>query len=589
MRVRLFSFFFHKGHFEDTPHLPQELCAAEQVHLEKVNPLRGRQRRPGSVLGAGTRLIAYRIRYRGEQKNTVCGPSPFHVLVVKAQDSPPPARQRSLARRRRIMVGPYASRRSPVLSLGGGASTDDPLATAAAIEVLTHGGNAADAAVAAAAALQVLKPYATGIGGDCFALFYDANTRTVRCIDGSGPSPAALTRELFAAGADSGMEATVPGAVKGWFDTLRHCGSGRVSMSEVLAPAVRLARDGFPVGVVNAAHWATYESKLGSLVGGGHFLPVPRAGQMLRNEPLADVLERLGQEGADAFYKGPVAEAVAAAVKRAGGVLEAADLLRHFAEGGDGLVVPVSTTYRGTRVHTVPFPSHGSVLLEALNILEPFELRDMEPGTYTHLLVEALRLAFADGLAWVAHEGPARDGRMASKEHAKSRHVDVERARQWSEADLPYTPEQSHTIFLVTADERGNACAFINSNFLGFGCAVVEQYGFAVHCRGRGFSTVAGHPNCAGPCKKPYHTLMPVLVTDNASGDWLAALGTMGGYTQPQVDLQIFLAMLEGGLDPQSALDAPRLYIGDARTLRVDDPLYLEEGFPEEVVRRSPA
>ncbi|XP_037516319.1 glutathione hydrolase-like YwrD proenzyme [Rhipicephalus sanguineus] len=512
----------------------------------------------------------------------VSGTSPFHVFVAKARDSALPTRQ--LARWRRRMLRPLASRRSPVLSLDGGASTDDPLATAAAIEVLTRGGNAADAAVAAAAALQVLKPYATGIGGDCFALFYDAKTRTVRCIDGSGPSPEALTRELFVAGADSGMEATVPGAVKGWFDTLRHCGSGRVSMSEVLAPAVRLARDGFPVGVVNAAHWATYESKLGSLVGGGHFLPVPRAGQLLRNEPLADVLERLGQEGAGAFYKGPVAEAVAAAVKRAGGVLEAADLLRHFVEGGDGLVVPVSTTYRGTRVHTVPFPSHGSVLLEALNILEPFELRDVEEGTYAHLLLEALRLAFADGLAWVAHEGLARDGLMASKEHAKSRHVDIERARQWSEADLPYTPEQSHTVFLVTADEQGNACAFINSNFLGFGCAVVEQYGFAVHCRGRGFSAVAGHPNCAGPCKKPYHTLMPVLVTDDASGDWLAALGTMGGYAQPQVDLQIFLAMLERGLDPQSALDAPRLYIGDGRSLRVDDPLYLEEGFPGDVV-----
>ncbi|KAH8034185.1 hypothetical protein HPB51_021596 [Rhipicephalus microplus] len=176
-------------------------------------------------------------------------------------------------------------------------------------------------------------------------------------------------------------------------------------------------------------------------------------------------------------------------------------------------------------------------------------------------------------------------------------------ALHWSEVDWPCAPEQSHTVFLVAADERGNACSFINSNFLGFGCAIVEQYGFSVHhmagqtpnrmydevhivvlqCRGRGFSTVAGHPNCAGPSKKPYHTLMPVLVTDDASGDWLAALGTMGGYTQPQVDLQIFLAMLEGGLDPQSALDAPRLYIGDARTLRVDDPLYLEEGFPEEV------
>ncbi|KAH7979012.1 hypothetical protein HPB49_007775 [Dermacentor silvarum] len=540
---------------------------------------------------------AYRILYRREQQNRSQGPDSFQVLFAKAGVSTQPTRKQGLAHS--SMVGPYTSRRSPVLSLGGGASTDDPLATAAAIEVLKRGGNAADAAVAAAAALQVLKPYATGIGGDCFALFYDAQTRAVRCIDGSGRSPAALTRELFAAGANTGMEATVPGAVKGWFDTLRHCGSGRVSMREVLVPAVRLARRGFPVGVVNAAHWATYESKLGALVGGRYFLPTPWAGQVLRNEPLADLLERLGQDGTDAFYKGPVADAVAAAVQQAGGVLEAADLLRHPAESGDGLVVPVSTTYRGARVHTVPFPSHGSVLLEALNILESFELRDREQSTYAHLLVEALRLALADGLGWVADGGPARDGRMASKEHAKSRHVDIERARQWSDAGLPNAPEQSHTVFLVTADERGNACAFINSNFLGFGCAIVEalrirssyndcQRWQQAHtpqrakgrrlsnrvdivvpqCRGRGFSTLAGHPNCAGPCKKPYHTLMPVLVTDTASGNWLAALGTMGGYTQPQVDLQLFLALTEGGLDPQSALDAPRLYIGDGRTLR---------------------
>ncbi|KAK8761476.1 hypothetical protein V5799_027254 [Amblyomma americanum] len=450
-------------------------------------------------------------------------------------------------------------------------------------ELLNHGGNAADAAVAAAAALQVLKPYATGIGGDCFALFYDAETRAVRCIDGSGPSPASLTRELFAAGADSGMEATVPGAVKGWFDTLRHCGSGRVGMREVLAPAVRLGRGGFPVGVRNASQWSTYEVKLRGLVGGRFFLPVPWAGQVVYNAPLADLLERLGRDGAGAFYEGPVAEAVATAVQRAGGVLTPDDLRRHLEASCDGLVEPVSTTYRGTRVHTTPLPSHGSVLLEALNILERFELRQLDSAAYEHLVVEALRLALEDGLGWVAHGGPAQDGRMTSKEHSKTRLVDPERARDCRGMVLPTSPEQSHTVFLVTADGRGNACAFINSNFYGFGCSVVEEHGFAVHCRGRGFNALARHPNCAGPFKKPYHTLMPVLVTDTASGDWLAALGTMGGYTQPQVDLQIFLAMAERGLDPQAALDAPRLYIGVGRTLRVDDPLFLEEGFPEDV------
>lgn len=480
------------------------------------------------------------------------------------------------------MDAPFNSRRSPVLSLAGGASSDDPLATAAAVELLRQGGNAADAAVAAAAALQILKPYATGIGGDCFALFYDTSTRRVLCIDGSGHSPAALTRELFAAGKDTGMEATVPGAVKGWFDVLRHCGSGKVSMADVLAPAVRLARGGFPVNVINAAQWRTYEKKLSAMVGGGYFLPPPLPGQVLRNEPLAKLLERLGREGPGAFYAGAVAEAVSAAVRDAGGVLSAADLLRHLEEAcGAGLVDPASTTYRSVRVHTTPLPSHGSVLLEALNILEGIELRDRDLGSYQHLLVEALRLALADALAWVAHGGPAQDGRMASKEHARSRPLDPDRARKWTDPGST-TAQQSHTVFLVTADKLGNVCAFINSNFMGFGCAIVAEHGFAVHCRGRGFNATAGHPNCAGPVKKPYHTLMPVLVTDEKSGHWLAALGTMGGYSQPQVDLQLLLAMLERGLDPQAALDMPRFFIGSGHILRPDDDLVLDDCFPED-------
>lgn len=468
-----------------------------------------------------------------------------------------------------------------MLSLTGGASTDDPLATAAAVELLSQGGNAADAAVAAAAALQVLKPYATGVGGDCFALFYCNRTRRVLCIEGSGHSPAALTRELFAAGKDTAMEATVPGAVKGWFDVLRHCGSGKVSMADVLTPAIRLARGGFPVGVVNAAQWGTYEKKLSSMVGGGFFLPPPQPGEVRQNEPLAELLQRLGREGPSAFYAGAVAEAVSGAVHAAGGVLSAADLARHLREGGDGLVEPASTTYRGVRVHTAPLPSHGSVLLEALNLLEGFTLRGRDCGSYQHLLVEALRTALADGLAWVAHGGPAaRDGRLAAKEHAASRPpLDPDRARPWTGPVAG--GEQSHTTFLVTADWRGNVCAFINSNFLGFGCTVVPEHGFAVHCRGRGFSVEAGHPNCAGPWKKPYHTLMPVLVTDESQG-WLAALGSMGGYGQPQVDLQLLLAMLERGLDPQQALDMPRFFIGHGYVLRPGDELVLDEGFPED-------
>ncbi|KAG0432985.1 hypothetical protein HPB47_020335 [Ixodes persulcatus] len=284
--------------------------------------------------------------------------------------------------------------------------------------------------------------------------------------------------------------------------------------------------------------------------------------------------QTLGKKGPAAFYEGPVAEAVVNAVAAAGGVLSLQDLKNHLESSEDPVVPTVSTTYRGVRVHTMRPPSHGAVLLEALNILEAYDLKSYgkTSGEYYHLLIEALRLAFADGLSCLSspgHNSLTSVINMTCKKHAEDRRalIDTKRAIDKVAASDLLAPPQLHTTFLTTVDEHGNACAFINSNFKGFGCTIVEEYGFAVHSRAMGFVGVDGHPNCVGPLKKPYHTLMPVMVTDSLSGDWMANIGCMGGYGQPQINLQVLLGMLELGLNPQEAVDRARVMIGPGYSL----------------------
>ncbi|KAM7297077.1 glutathione hydrolase-like YwrD proenzyme [Ixodes scapularis] len=480
----------------------------------------------------------------------------------------------------------YSSRRSPVVGSKAGASTDQPLASAAAIEVLQKGGNAADAAVAAAAVLQVLQPFASGIGGDCFCIFYKAADKSVQSIDGSGRSPARLTMELLRSrgfgernlpGRRSGLTATVPGAVKGWFDTVELFGSKKVTMADILGPAIRYAEDGFPVGPISAFQWQRHEAMLRDMYGGHSFLRfgrAPRSGDVLTNQPLANVLKTLSKEGPAAFYEGPVAQAVVDAVAAVGGVLSLEDLKDHLKSSEHPVVPTVSTTYHGVRVHTMRPPSNGAILLEALNILEGCDLKcyDKTSGEYFHLLMEALRLAIADGLSCLSSPDPSSltsVDQMTCKKHAEDRRALIDKTRAMNEvvaADL-LVPPQSHTTFLSTVDEHGNACSFIGSNFNTFGCTIVEQHGFAVHNRAMGFVGVEGHPNCIGPLKKPYHTLMPVMVADSYSGEWVANIGSMGGYLQPQIVLQVLLGMMELGLNPQEAVDRPRVTIGSGTSV----------------------
>ncbi|XP_070379315.1 glutathione hydrolase-like YwrD proenzyme isoform X1 [Dermacentor albipictus] len=452
-----------------------------------------------------------------------------------------------------------------------------------------------------AACMQVLQPYATGIGGDCFAIHYDASTKSVRCVDGCGRSPAALTLEMVESKSSYdwtserymyGLQATVPGAAKAWFHIATRFGSGKLSMSEILAPAVSYAENGFPMDHVNQGMWQIMHSRLKRLPGGRYFLnkdnSLPPLGQIMVNRPLARLFRRLGQEGPKVVYKGCVAEGIVDAVRRAGGVLSTEDLSDHMESTEPLEAEPASTTYRGeVAVHTTTLPTQGAVLLEALNILNKFDLKEIKhiPGQFEHFVIEALRHAIADGLR---HVGDPRTGGSLDEmlSHKRAHHnaamVKFDRKMEAIYPEAALSIENSGTTFVAAVDEAGSVCGLIGSLSEYFGCAVVEEHGFAIQRRGAAFNRVSGHPNCFGPLKKPYHSLMPVMVTDAHSGDWLCTMGTMGGLTQTSVLAQVLLNMVELGLDPQQSLSKPRFLVGSARRMHPDSPLVLEPSFPQE-------
>ncbi|CAN7938090.1 unnamed protein product, partial [Ixodes hexagonus] len=463
--------------------------------------------------------------------------------------------------------------------------------------ILQRGGNAADAFVAMAAVFQVLQPYAGGVGGDCFCLFYDASEKKVYCMDGSGRSPAALTLELLlskgfgtsVAARSKGLLATVPGAVKCWFDTVRSFGSGKLSMVDILKPAIHFAEEGFPVGVISSLEWGRRRSILAKIHGGKTFLKdgkfTPDPGDILKNIPMAGLLKKIAEEGPSAVYTGIVAQKIVEAVAAAGGVMTVEDLQDHLLE--PTAVPPISTTYRGTTVHTVPLPSQGAILLEALNIIEGFDLHSCreKPGDLQHLLVEALRLAYADGLSRVSDPGTGSVSKMISKDHGRHRQELLHLDRRYHTSGNVPTMKQSGTVFTATADVMGNMCGFISSNSLYFGATIVEEYGFSVQTRGLGFNARPGHPNCAGPRKKPFHSLMPVIVTNTNSGECMTVMGTMGGTAQPQILLQVLLNQLELGLDPQRAIEEPRVQFGGIAEVHPNDPLSIEDEAGDGVIR----
>ncbi|HSK88192.1 MAG TPA: gamma-glutamyltransferase, partial [Anaerolineales bacterium] len=362
----------------------------------------------------------------------------------------------------------FHSRRSPVYSCKGIVATSQPLATAAGIEILAKGGNAADAAVAASAALNVTEPTSTGIGGDMFALFYSAETKQVTALNGSGRAPAALTLDRLKKEGLSpelppfhAYTVTVPGACAGWFDLIERHGS--LSMPEIIAPAIRLARDGFPVAPITAHAWQRGAQNQLKSASNGHELTIdgrgPRAGEIFRNPNLARTFEMIAHGGRSAFYQGEIAEAIVGVIKEAGGCLSMDDLASHESTWEE----PISVTYRGLRVHECPPNGQGLTALLALNILEGFDLSSFASlsAERLHLMIEALRLAFADSRWYVTDPQfsnvPLEE--LLSQEYANGRRklIDQQRAALDPKRGAPVSA--SGTVYLSVVDQFGNACS----------------------------------------------------------------------------------------------------------------------------------
>ena len=477
------------------------------------------------------------------------------------------------------MAQVFPSRRSTVMARHGMVATSQPLAAMAGLRILMAGGHAADAAVAAAAMLNVVEPMSTGIGGDCFALIYEARTGRVTALNGSGRAPGAFDLEQaqrlgLEAIPDSGpLPVTVPGAVSGWAALLERF--GRLTLADCLAPAIATAEEGFPVSERISAAWQRAEAKLSQNEEARRvYLPAPRPGEIHCQPDLARTFRTLAEGGADAFYRGPLAERIAAYVQSQGGFLTAEDMAAHTTTWE----TPIRTTYRDVEVLEHPPNGQGLAALLALNIVAGYDLagKDYYDPERWHIMIEAMRLGMADAARYVADPTftslPVEG--LLSKDYAAQRRSLI-RPDRALEVVVPGQPEHRDTVYLTVVDGEGNAVSFINSLFHGFGSGlVVPGTGICLQNRGACFRLEPGHPNVLAGGKRPYHTIIPAMAL--REGRLWLSFGVMGGFMQPQGHLQVLVNLVDYGLSPQAALDAPRFRVDERGGLLVA----LEDGVP---------
>lgn len=481
----------------------------------------------------------------------------------------------------------FNSRRSPVYGKRGIVSTSQPLAAEAGMRILQKGGNAADAAVATAAALNVTEPTSTGIGGDCFALFYDAKTQRVYGVNGSGRSPGALNLEKIREdGFADGLPrfhphtVTVPGAAAGWIDTIEKFGT--MEIGEILQPAIELT-EGYPVSPITASAWKRGIIQLKNGPNADEMLingQAPRAGQLMKMPNLARTFEELIEHGKAGFYEGRIAESIVELLGSMGGVMSLDDLKQHFSTFDE----PISVNYKGYDVYEIPPSGQGITALIGLNLLEELEIEKNDPLSteYYHSMIEVMRLAFADTRYYVADPAfeniPVKE--LLSKEYAKMRVKLINSTRATADIERGSPVSSSDTVYLSTADQYGNACSFINSNYMGFGTGLIPKgAGFTLQNRGHNFSLDSNHPNRLEPKKRPYHTIIPSMITQD--GHLYASYGIMGGFQQPQSHMQVVSNLIDFDMDPQTALDHPRFSIMDGTS---NGTVALEDGIPLNVM-----
>lgn len=486
--------------------------------------------------------------------------------------------------------------RSEVIAKHGMVATSQPLATQIGLDILKSGGNAIDAAIAANAALGLMEPTGNGMGGDLFAIVWDAESQKLHGLNASGRSPYSLTLDYFK---ENNIEkipplgplpVTVPGCVDGWFEL--HNKFGSKTMKEIFEPTIQYAREGFPVSKVIAYYWqrnAQYLQRYPNFK--EIFMPggsAPAEGEIFKNPYLANTLETLSERGRDAFYKGEIAKTIAKYMQEQGGFLTTKDLADHKSEW----VKPVSSNYRGYDLWELPPNGQGIAALQILNILEGYDLASMGFGSeeYIHHFVEAKKLAFEDRAKFYADPDfvdiPVDE--LISKEYAEKRRklIDSGRAAKSFPAGKI---EKGNTIYLTVADKNGNMVSLIQSNYRGMGSGMTPpELGFVLQDRGELFKLEKGHNNTYEPHKRPFHTIIPAFVTKD--GKPFMSFGVMGGSMQPQGHAQILIHMIDFGMSLQEAGDAPRIRHGGSSSttggkMKDGGAISLESGIDYEVIR----
>jgi len=485
-------------------------------------------------------------------------------------------------------TGPIRQSRSVVNAKKAMACTSDPRATQAAIEVLRQGGSAVDAAIAANAVLGVVEPMSCGIGGDLYCIGWDAKSQLIYGLNASGRSPLKLNRQLFE---QQGLEEiptygplawSVPGCVAGWQEL--HQKYGRLPVSSVLQPAIDLAEGGFAVAPLISAYWGTAAKGLRQHPDTARtYLPngmPPKSGQVFRNPNLAATYRRLAKSGLETFYHGEIAQELVRFSQSNGGYFTAEDFSGHRNEW----VPPISTNYRGFDVWQIPPNGQGLSVLQILNVLNQFDVRAMGWGSpeYAHLLIEAKKLAYADRARFYAdmafEQVPVQS--LNSMDYATRQAARIDFARSAMNVE-PGDPKlrDGDTVYLCVVDADRNCCSLIQSNYHGFGSFMVPgNLGFVLQNRGNLFALDAEHPNRLEPGKRPFHTIIPSMVTKN--GQPVFVFGVMGGDMQPQGQVQVLVNWLDFDMNIQMAGDASRIRHDGSAT-----PTGLPEHPPGGVVR----
>jgi gamma-glutamyltranspeptidase/glutathione hydrolase len=493
------------------------------------------------------------------------------------------------------ITGRNFATRSEVIAQNGMVATSHPLATQIGLDILQNGGNAIDAAIAANAALGLMEPTGCGIGGDLFAIIWSAKDKKLYGLNASGRSPEKLNLKYFK---DKGMSTipaygplpvTVPGCVDGWFEMNSKLGT--MDMEQILAPAIKYAYEGFPVTeligyylTLSSDRFKDYPNFADTYMPSGEPL---KKGDIFKNPYLGDTYKKIAGEGRDAFYKGEIAKIIAGFIQSQGGLLTEKDLANHKSEW----VEPVSTSYRGYDVWELPPNGQGIAVLQILNIMEGYNVKEMGFGSpdYAHYFIEAKKLAFEDRAKYYAD--PAFNkipvGKLISKEYSNERRKLIKdlAAKSYDAGKI----DEDNTVYLTVADRYGNMVSLIQSNYRGMGSGMVPpKLGFMLQDRGELFSMEEGHFNLIEPGKRPFHTIIPAFITKD--GEPWVSFGLMGGAMQPQGHAQVVMNLVDFGMNLQEAGDAPRIqHTGSTEPTggKMTDggQVLLESGFDYETIR----